>query len=54
MLILVNFEGRLTGFFKEIVLVDQPFAKDPKVTVGKVLSDAGTEVVGFARFRVGN
>ena len=47
-------EGRLTGFFKEIVLVDQPFAKDPKVTVGKVLSDAGTEVVGFARFRVGN
>ena len=47
-------EGRLTGFFKEIVLVDQPFAKDPKQTVGKVLSDAGTAVTGFARFRVGN
>jgi elongation factor Ts len=47
-------EGRLTGFFKEIVLVDQPFAKDPKQTVGKVLSEAGTAVTGFARFRVGN
>ena len=47
-------EGRLTGFFKEIVLVDQPFAKDPKQTVGKVASDAGTNVTGFARFRVGN
>ncbi|QCU78544.1 elongation factor Ts [Citricoccus sp. SGAir0253] len=47
-------EGRLTGFFKEIVLVDQPFAKDPKQTVGKVLSEAGTSVTGFARFRVGN
>lgn len=47
-------QGRLTGFFKEIVLVDQPFAKDPKQTVGKVASDAGTNVTGFARFRVGN
>lgn len=47
-------EGRLTGFFKEIVLVDQPFAKDPKQSVGKVLSEAGTAVTGFARFRVGN
>ncbi len=34
--------------------MDQPFAKDPKQTVGKVLSDAGTAVTGFARFRVGN
>jgi elongation factor Ts len=47
-------EGRLTGFFKEIVLVDQPFAKDPKQSVGKVLTGAGTAVTGFARFRVGN
>ncbi|MGM7670226.1 translation elongation factor Ts [Microbacterium sp. A93] len=47
-------EGRLTGFFKEIVLMDQPFAKDPKQSVGKVLSEAGTAVTGFARFRVGN
>jgi elongation factor Ts len=46
-------EGRLTGFFKEIVLLDQPFAKDPKTTVGKVLDAAGVKASGFARFRVG-
>lgn len=46
-------EGRLTGFFKEIVLLDQPFAKDPKQTVGKVLESAGVKASGFARFRVG-
>src|SRR5690606_27502382 len=28
-------EGRLNGFFKEVVLVEQPLAKDPKTTVGK-------------------
>ncbi|OMH31234.1 translation elongation factor Ts [Tersicoccus sp. Bi-70] len=46
-------EGRLTGYFKEVVLLDQPFAKDSKKTVGKVLEEAGTTAVGFARFRVG-
>ncbi len=46
-------EGRLTGFFKEIVLVDQPFAKDAKKTVGQVLEEAGATATGFARFRVG-
>ncbi|GAA1409728.1 elongation factor Ts [Glutamicibacter uratoxydans] len=46
-------EGRLTGFFKEIVLVDQAFAKDAKKSVGSVLEEAGTKPVAFARFRVG-
>lgn len=46
-------EGRLTGFFKEIVLVDQSFAKDAKKSVGTVLNDAGVKAVAFARFRVG-
>ncbi|GGC98759.1 elongation factor Ts [Tersicoccus solisilvae] len=46
-------EGRLTGYFKEVALLDQPFAKDSKKTVGKVLEEAGTTAVGFARFRVG-
>ncbi|MCU6480296.1 elongation factor Ts [Arthrobacter silviterrae] len=46
-------EGRLTGFFKEIVLVDQSFAKDAKKSVGTVLNDAGVKPVAFARFRVG-
>jgi elongation factor Ts len=43
-------EGRLTGFFKEIVLLDQPFAKDPKQSVGKVLESAGDNATGFALF----
>lgn len=46
-------EGRLNGFFKENVLVDQPFAKDPKQTVAKVFDAAGVKPVAFARFRVG-
>ncbi|MGJ9401736.1 translation elongation factor Ts [Arthrobacter sp. KK5.5] len=46
-------EGRLTGFFKEGVLVDQSFAKDAKKSVGKVLEEAGVKATAFARFRVG-
>ncbi|WP_346922496.1 translation elongation factor Ts [Glutamicibacter creatinolyticus] len=46
-------EGRLTGFFKEIVLVDQAFAKDAKKSVGQIFEEAGTKPVAFARFRVG-
>ena len=46
-------EGRLNGFFKESVLVDQAFAKDPKKSVGQVLSDANGSITGFVRFRVG-
>ena len=46
-------EGRVNGFFKENVLVEQAFAKDAKKTVGKVLEEAGARVTGFARFKVG-
>jgi elongation factor Ts len=46
-------EGRVNGFFKESVLVEQPFAKDNKKTVAKVLEEAGVQVTGFARFKVG-
>jgi len=46
-------EGRVNGFFKENVLVEQSFGKDSKKTVGAVLSEAGVKPVGFARFRVG-
>lgn len=46
-------EGRLTGFFKESVLLDQPFAKDTKKSVGQVVAEVGGNVTGFARFRVG-
>jgi elongation factor Ts len=46
-------EGRVTGFFKEAVLVEQAFAKDNKKSVGQVLEEAGVSVRRFARFRVG-
>ncbi|MCS6712333.1 elongation factor Ts [Brachybacterium sp. EF45031] len=47
-------EGRLNGFFKENVLLDQPFAKDSKKSVGQFLEESGAKVTGFVRFRVGN
>ena len=46
-------EGRVTGFFKENVLLEQDFAKDNKLTVAKVLENAGLTVSEFVRFRVG-
>ena len=46
-------EGRMNGFFKEHVLLDQAFAKDPKKTVGQIVTEAGGTVTGFERFRVG-
>ena len=47
-------EGRVNGYFKENVLLEQPFAKEPKKTVAKVLQEAGADANGFVRFRVGN
>ncbi|WP_433892980.1 translation elongation factor Ts [Streptomyces sp. CA-111067] len=46
-------EGRVNGFFKENVVLEQSFAKDAKKTVQKVLDEAGVQLKGFARFRVG-
>lgn len=46
-------EGRVNGFFKETVLLEQAFAKDQKKTVAQVLAEVGGTVTAFARFRVG-
>ena len=46
-------EGRVNGFFKEVTLLDQPFAKDNKKTVKALLDEAGVTVTGFVRFEVG-
>ncbi|MGW7489786.1 translation elongation factor Ts [Streptomyces sp. NPDC054786] len=46
-------EGRVNGFFKENTLLAQPFAKDNKKTVQKVLDEAGVTLKRFARIRVG-
>ncbi|MDQ1607026.1 MAG: elongation factor Ts [Microbacteriaceae bacterium] len=46
-------EGRVTAFFKQVALLEQDYAKDNKLSVGKVVSDAGLTVSEFARFKVG-
>ncbi len=46
-------EGRVTGFVKEVSLIEQSFAKDAKKTVKQILDEAGTAVKAFHRFRVG-
>ncbi|MQA93596.1 MAG: elongation factor Ts [Streptosporangiales bacterium] len=46
-------EGRLGGFFKDVTLLEQPFVKDNKTPVRRVLSDAGVNVTRFVRFKVG-
>jgi elongation factor Ts len=46
-------EGRVTGFVKEVSLIEQAFAKDAKKTVKQILDEAGTAVKAFHRFRVG-
>jgi elongation factor Ts len=46
-------EGRVTGFYKDSVLLEQAFAKDNKKSVKAILDEAGVGVVRFARFRVG-
>jgi elongation factor Ts len=45
--------GRMQKFMKEITLVGQPFVKDPEISVGKLLSNAGAAAKSFVRFEVG-
>ncbi len=46
-------EGRLNGFFKDVVLLDQPSVTDSKKSVKAVLDEAGVSVTRFARFEIG-
>ena len=46
-------EGRVTGFVKEVSLLEQAFAKDAKKTVQQIVDEAKTAVSAFNRFRVG-
>ena len=41
------------SYFKDNVLLEQPFVKDPDTTVGKLLKGAGAEAASFVRFEVG-
>ncbi len=46
-------EGRLNAYFKDVVLTEQAFVKDPKTAIKQVLAQNGVTVTGFARFQVG-
>jgi elongation factor Ts len=46
-------DGRLNAYFKDVVLIEQAFVKDPKTTIKQVLAQNGVSVRGFARFQVG-
>ncbi|MFC3961135.1 translation elongation factor Ts [Nocardia jiangsuensis] len=46
-------EGRVNGFFKDVVLLEQASVTDSKKTVKALLDDAGVTVTRFARFEVG-
>lgn len=46
-------EGRLGGFFREIVLLEQDSVTESKKSVKAVLDEAGTTIKRFARFEIG-
>lgn len=46
-------EGRLNGFYKDVVLLEQASVADNKQTVKQVADAAGVEITDFARFEVG-
>jgi elongation factor Ts len=44
-------EGRLNGFFKDVCLLEQPYAKDDKQSVKQVIGDS--EIIRFAQVAIG-
>src|SRR5699024_1503085 len=46
-------EGRVNGFFKDVVLLEQPSVADSKQTAKAVLDEAGAAVTSFIRLEVG-
>lgn len=45
--------GRLRKFVEEVSLMEQAFVKDPDIKIGKLVKDAGADVISFVRFEVG-
>lgn len=46
-------EGRLRNFFSQCVLLEQPFVKDDKQTVGQLAKAAGLEVKSVENWKLG-
>jgi len=45
--------GRISKFLAEASLINQPFVKNPELTVGALAKQGGAEIVSFTRFAVG-
>jgi elongation factor Ts len=45
--------GRIQKFLKENSLLEQPFVKNPELTIAKLAKEAGAEVISFVRIEVG-
>jgi elongation factor Ts len=47
--------GKINKFYQDNCVIDQPFIKDDKKTVAKVLAEAGAKykIASFARFQIG-
>jgi elongation factor Ts len=45
--------GRISKFLAEASLVEQPFVKNPEITVGALAKKGGAEIVSFTRYQVG-
>ncbi len=49
-------QGKMEKFFEQVVLLEQPFAKDPSMSVGEYVEKSGGEgasIARFARFKLG-
>ena len=46
-------KGKLERFFKDNVLLEQPFVKDSSMTVQEMLSEAEVNVKGYVRYALG-
>lgn len=46
-------EGRLKGYFKDVVLLEQPSVTESKKTVKQVMDGAGVKLTGFVRYELG-
>ena len=44
-------EGRINGFFKDVALLDQPYAKDDKQSVSQFIG--GASIISFAQVEIG-
>ncbi|MFC0266095.1 translation elongation factor Ts [Alloscardovia macacae] len=45
--------GRMNAFYKEVVLLEQAYVKDPSKTIGDLFKQVGGQALAFARVEVG-